>query len=139
NGTTFEPLFVGLSVTREFAGTSVASATSEFTSDLQALFLPTINSESYYSAWTGYFFRVSQTATAVEGLLALISSTGLIFWGTYRVELSDSKLDGFVTAASGVDDEDYALLAGQLEAGQSKRTGNEIAGMVGVGQDNAQA
>ncbi|MDA4132616.1 MAG: hypothetical protein OK454_05765, partial [Thaumarchaeota archaeon] len=93
---------------------------------------------SYYSAWTGYFFRVSQTATAVEGLLALISSSGLIFWGTYRVELSDSKLDGFVTGASGVDDEDYSLLATQLEADRSKRTGNEIADMAGIGQENMQ-
>jgi hypothetical protein len=138
NGTTFEPLFVGVSVTREFQGTTVANATSEFTNDLQALFLPTLNSETYASSWTNYFFRVSQTATAVEGLLALVSSTGLIFWGTYRVELSDTKLDGFVTAASGVDDEDYSLLAGQMAAGRAYRTGNRIADMAGVGQDNKQ-
>jgi len=138
NGTTFEPLFVGVSVTREFQGTTVANATSEFNNDLQALFLPTLNSDAYSSSWTGYFLRVSQTATAVEGLLALMSSTGLILWGTYRVELSDTKLDGFVTAASGVDDEDYSLLASQLEAGRSRRTGNEIADMAGIGQDNTQ-
>jgi hypothetical protein len=138
NGTTFEPLFVGVSVTREFRGTTVANATAEFSSDLQALFLPTFSSETYYSAWTGYFFRVSQTATAVEGLLALMSSAGLIVWGAYRVELSDTRRDGFVTAASGADDEDYSLLADQLKGRRSKRTGNEIADMAGVGQENMQ-
>jgi hypothetical protein len=136
NGTTFEPLFVGVSVTREFHGTTVANATSEFNNDLQALFLPALNSEAYSSTWTGYFFRVGQTATAVEGLLAIMSSTGLIFWGAYRVENSDSRLDGFVTAASGLDDEDYSLLVSQREAGRSKRTGNEIADMAGTGQEN---
>jgi len=139
NGTAFEPLFVGISVTREFQGTTVANATSEFNNDLQALFLPTLNYDGYSSAWGGYFLRVSQTATAIEGLLALVSSTGLIIWGAYRVELSDTRLDGFVTSASGVDDEDYSLLEEQLESGRSKRTGNEIADMAGVGQENVQA
>jgi hypothetical protein len=138
NGTTFEPLFVGVSVTREFQGTTVANATSEFNNDLQALFLPTLDYNSYSSSWGGYFLRVSQTATAVEGLLALASSTGLIIWGAYRVELSDTKLDSFVTSASGVDDEDYSLLEKQLDSGRAKRTGNEIADMAGVGQENKQ-
>jgi hypothetical protein len=136
NGVSFEPLFVGFSVTREFNGTSIPNATSEFTSGLQALFQPALQSETYYSVWTSYFFRVSQTATAVEGFLGLISSAGLIVWGAYRVELSDTKLDGFVTGASGVDDEDYSLLATQLEASRRKRTGNEIAAMVGVDSEN---
>ncbi|MGH9918325.1 MAG: hypothetical protein ACRD6W_05585, partial [Nitrososphaerales archaeon] len=138
NGTAFEPLYVGFSVTREFHGTTVAQATSEFTNDLQALFTPTLQSETYYSDWTGYFFRVSQTATAVEGLVALLSSAGLIFWAAYRVELSDTRVDGFVTAASGVDDEDYSLLVSQWKSGRPGRTGNEIADMAGVGREDAQ-
>lgn len=137
-GLNFRPLTVGLSVTRTFRGTSVSNATSQFTNDLQALFAPAFQSEAYSSSWTSYFYRVSQTASEVEGLLAVMLSGGLILWGAYRIELSDSRLDGFITGASDVDDDTYSLLAKQMGAGQSRRTGNEIASLAGVEEGDAQ-
>src|SRR5579875_105987 len=116
NGSGFITLNNGITILRNFTGTNITAAENYFVGDLNSLFLPEIQSQSFFTSWTSYYSTLNSISNSLLLMVEALCSSAAIF----GVAVVASRLDGSVedswTKASALSEKDWRVLNAFLES-----------------------
>ncbi len=118
---------VGLGFTRVFHNSNITQDTAQFLADLNQLWLPNIESDVSYSAWSLFISNLEFGAQSIQPSVVTIVSIAVLFFVAYRATLSDDRLDRFLGLAPLEPTGRWSILSRLLGRRSRLGTGQELA------------
>jgi hypothetical protein len=118
--------YVSIGYVREFKNLNVSANTSQFLGDLQTVWVPILNNDSFNSGWTAFVRSMVSGASDLLPLLEIVASVSIIGWIAYRVTRMEKALDGFYSAAALAREKSWSILFELLKKPKRPRAGYEL-------------
>lgn len=110
-----------MSFTRNFSSSvDVGSAATSFVSDLHTYWQGTIFSLNQASTWSGFLFSMYSLFLSIYSIIAIIATSSLVAFVSYKAMLSDSKTDHFLEIASDLDEARWKALSSLMSSSLSR-------------------
>jgi hypothetical protein len=132
----FATEYVTIGYVREFKNLNISSDKTQFYADVEALFIPALNNDSFYSDWTGFVSTTVSNVGLILPFLEIAGSLSLIGWAAYRVIRSEESLDRFYTSAALTKEKGWSILHELLRKPRRPKAGYEMLGHHGLVSKN---
>ncbi|MDG6994402.1 MAG: hypothetical protein JRN52_00650 [Nitrososphaerota archaeon] len=129
----FQSADVRLSIVRLYgdAGANTSSS-ANFQSEIDLLFLPVLQTETEYSAWSSYFFSLQSDFLSIDSIVIAIMVMGVLFSSIRFIVRSDAKTDGYLRNVSGLGEDELSFLT-RLHKSPGIKTFQEIQALLAGG------
>ncbi|HEV2225655.1 MAG TPA: hypothetical protein VGR56_02485, partial [Nitrososphaerales archaeon] len=119
---------VTIGYVREFENTNLAADTTQFLTDLQTVWIPSLTTDSFYSSWTSFVGSTLVSLVDFLPVVEVVASVSLIGWVAYRAMTSEERLDRFYAAAVLAREKGWLVLLELLRAPKNAKAGYELSG-----------
>ncbi|HEV2139127.1 MAG TPA: hypothetical protein VGR53_09825 [Nitrososphaerales archaeon] len=127
-GSEFLNFEVTIGYVREFKNPNLAADTTQFLTDLQTVWIPSLTTDSFYSSWTSFVGGTLVSLVEFLPVVEVVVSISLIGWVAYRAMSSEERLDRFYAAAMLAKEKGWLVLVELLRTPKNAKSGYELSG-----------
>lgn len=110
-----------MSFTRNFSSSvDVQSAATAFVSDLQNYWVGSISNLNQASTWSAFLFSMYSLYLSINSIVAILVSSSLVAFVSYKALQGDSKADSFLEIASGLDETKWQALSSLMSTSSTR-------------------